>query len=225
MVKKAAKKTTKVPTKPKSPKATTAKPSFISKVKAVWDKHWQLILVSGVVIGILGFIGINQLIIYNQKQQFKAAEESLDALYADIVKQTGQPTSMTKDKSCGYASTEIGRGRIGCSVSIGAEFSAVNDLDATNYGNTIKRILETNSSLTVIFEQKGEYKKGQSSTVMDYPSFTIKLNRVNSLSCDLSIKYFDKDDRHNYPAITYNKIRLYLGCGGYPRTEIYPVKN
>lgn len=201
-----------------------------SRPAALWNKHWQVILILVLVFGILGFIGVNKLIIYNQKQQFDQAEKSLDTLYANIVKDVGQPTSMTKDKSCSYASTEGGSGDRRCQISLALyyqnqEDEATANLTANNIDDTISKI---KNSILVDNSLLGNLRFSASS---DY--FSRESNEVDAkggLIC--SVGYYYGTDlsrtilRNQYFKIpTGTNFITLISCYNDSLAEFYPVKN
>lgn len=213
MVKKAeTKKTTSKQTGVKSVGKTETKPGT-SKLKDYWHNNWQAILILVALIGVLGFIGINQLIIYNQKQQFKAAEESLDKLYAEIVLKVGQPTSVSKDKSCGYASTEIGRGRRGCGVSIKANYAYITDIQSSKLvASKIENLIKNSKTIKVINRYDGYM------TPADRLDISNDLS-LNSIPLNCYASYSFNDIASNTKNLVFN-----LGCAtNSAKAEFYPV--
>ncbi len=205
-----------MPTKKNSAKSTPKKQTSVSKF---WNKHWAKIMVAVLVIGVFGFIGVNKLIIYNQKQEFIAAEKSLDALSSEISAQVGQPTTITKDKSCSYSSAKFEKGRLSCGVRVYLVYDFIKTKDsAIDITKKIDEFLKSSPSISV----SNDYIKNQATFVAsdEYRSSDdIKLEK-NKLGCYAS---FEMDPL----AITTNtsSFRLGLGCTDFAKAEFYPVKN
>lgn len=188
-----------------------------------WNKHWQLILIAVLVVGNLGFIGVNKLIIYNQKQQFDQAEKSLDTLYASIVKDVGQPTSITKSKSCDYASTEGGRGSRSCGVDFVLKYKG-NAPQSNALAKSLVNLLKSSEVAKVTYERLGLFKDGSSSTYSSDFAFDLELVKVMSKHCSLSANYFDKNGINSI-VLENSYLEIGFGCSGSAKAEFYPVKN
>lgn len=194
-------------------------------MQTFWNKHWAKVLAVVIVFGILGFIGINKLIIYNQKQQFDAAEVSLDKLYNEITTQVGQPTDVKKDKSCSYSSVEIGRGRLGCSIAGSLRYDSEDAKSSQKLYENIHNIVASLKTFKIKNIQQIDFVNGISSMNNSNPTMDIVANSSPSLNCYLTGVYYDKADVRNYPTIEKNYLEINYGCAGHPKAEFYPVKN
>lgn len=205
--------------KKQSSKKTTIKKT--GGLSVFWNKHWQVILISVLVIGILGFIGVNKLIIYNQKQQFDQAEKSLDTLYANIVKDVGQPTSMAKDKSCSYASTEGGKGRRGC----GTSYKIVYNSGSVNEANSLKQsVIELAAKeLDVKYSRDATFVAGNDSTPGEEAAIDFICPGV--ITCSLTVSYSEFSNDSNKSGSYHSKTIIEFAAGGDAKAEFYPVKN
>jgi hypothetical protein len=184
-----------------------------------WNKHWQVILIVVLAFGILGFIGVNKLIIYNQKQQFDQAEKSLDTLYTNIVKDVGQPTSMNKDDFCSYRSVEFGQGDRNCSVGIYAYFS-----DITNKESALLIAKKTESALNQIsnIEILRNLTQNDDKYVSpgNYSSSSDFKFKDQNLECYISYTLNKSGSRSSS-----SSFGMGLSCYGPAKDEFYPVKN
>jgi len=195
-------------------------PNKVSKaVSGFWQKNWFAVLLVVVLLGVLAFIGVNRLIIYNQKKQFDQAEKSLDTLYADIVKNVGQPTSMKKDKSCSYRSEKYSQGERSCSVDIYMYFNDVNQQqDAMDLALRVEDSLMKNERINLTSTTAQNNNPYVSSH--DYNSSDGFKFKDQQLSC-YSDYTLDKQALFS----DTKSFRVTLSCYGNSRSEFYPVKN
>ena len=203
--------------KVKNSKKTTKKPivkvGLVTRAKNIWKNHWHYVLAAVIVVGFFGFVGINQLIIYNQKQQFKAAEKSLDAIYADVVKEVGQPTSANKDKGCSRASTKMGEGELGCGASVNLLYKTSSAADANSIKDKIVRVIKNKAGLNYL--RDAEFKDGLSTVPGEKTAGDIKAE--DGISFSFSIDY--KEDGQD------KNLKIDIGYGGHPKAEIYTDKD
>lgn len=188
------------------------KPAF--DISHFWNKHWARILITVLVFGILAFIGINKLIIYQQKQQFDAAEASLDKLYGDIVAQVGQPTDVKKDKSCSYASAEVGKGQLGCGFGYQLQYAVSDVSDANKIQSKAIQTFKTEHILKLKYIRELGIEDGKSS--LPGKNTAGDLVCTKPITCSFSISYTDQKDHNLMLSITF---------GGPAKAEFYPVKN
>lgn len=204
--------------KPKKQAKTKAVQSASGKLKSIWHKKWQVILIAVVFVGILGFLGINQLIIYNQKQQFKAAEESLDAIYADIVKEIGQPTESTKEKFCSYRSQKIGRGDRSCKIySTGKYHGIVDKNSAIEFTKKIRDALGDTPGVAITRVSSPE---DSPLTASDKYQATDELKLLSSPIWCFASYDFDPTNPQSSKSFEFT-----LGCSDSAKAEYYPAKD
>lgn len=215
----------------KTKSASKKKIAKKTPLKAFWNKHWTVITVTVLVVGIFGFICVNKLIVYNQKKQFDAAEKSLDTLYASIINEVGQPTDVKKDKSCGYASTEWGRGRRSCGISYQLSYKVNNSSEANSFRKKIEQQVESQDN-TII--SAGSLNRAP----LEEPNLGNQYSQTNSnlraslglLKCD-GAYYYGKDLKETALNSDYLRIEkntsflVILGCSGDAKAEFYPVKD
>lgn len=191
-------------------------------IKKFWHAHWVGILVVVLVSGVFAFIGINKLIVRNQinaqKAQFDAAEANLDDLYADIVKEVGQPTSVEKDKSCSYRSAKLYQGERHCDVNISLYFDSIKGKDeARDFSLKAEKVI-TESNKFIDFRKNANYIDPYISIDAYNGSTDFKMAST-SMTCWASYEIDPSGNRS--PA----KYRLSLSCGNVAKSEFYPVKN
>lgn len=188
-------------------------------LSGIWHKHWQLISFSVLILGVLGFIGVQQLLVYNQKQQFKQAEKSLDALATEIIAATGQPTEVKKDASCGYRSAKWDQGERSCVVNVWMYYSSANNVPAAKlFTNRVNSYLELSSSIKDSFDENL-----YSDEFMGDDGFRASRDfhfKSNGLSCNIE---YGLDPRATI--IDSKLFRIALDCSGASKAEFYPVKN
>jgi len=188
-------------------------------VSGFWQKNWFALLLVVVLLGVLAFIGVNKLIIYNQKKQFDQAEKSLDTLYTDIVKNVGQPTSVNKDNHCSYQSTAWGNGDRGCSVGVDAYYDNIsNKQEAIATARNIESRLENISYVSILrklSENEDTYVKPGNYSSSDDIKF-----KDQNLKCYVSY-VLDKKELYSENAT----LRVSMNCYGDAKAEFYPVKD
>ena len=112
-----------------------------------WNKHWARILVTVLVFGILAFIGINKLIIYQQKQQFDAAEASVDRVYGKMTSLESKPVGMSKSKSCNNAASGILHGSAACTIGMDIYFKPSNIEEAIKTADSVDSLIKADVTL------------------------------------------------------------------------------
>ena len=207
-----AKKQSATKTKSAAKKPTTG---IKHKLGAVWHKHWQLISFSVLILGVLGFIGVQQLLVYNQRQQFKAAEQSLEELSNDIIAATGQPTEVKKDASCGYRSAKWEQGERSCGVFVNLYYPKVTNILTAN---------KTTDELNAYLEKRLKF---EDSLYTDEINGDDRIRAVRHFSfsknnIDCSVE-FALDRKAVFVDKEY--FRVSVGCYGPAKAEFYPVKN
>ena len=114
-----------------------------------WIKpHKWLSLLILLLLIIIGFSIYQKISIYNNKRAFEQARTTIDSIYADIVKQVGQPDNHKRVSSCDYASREFGHGPLGCSVYVEFAYSVNNNERATSIVKRSSVILSSDQKIT-----------------------------------------------------------------------------
>lgn len=197
------KKPTKKPNaKKKAPGAAEKNNRLITDFRAFVDyiKLHKVVSIL-IAVAVLGLLIYGGMIVY-EKWQFNKAEKALDSIYADIVSELGEPTEVTKDKSCGYSSAKYTQGNRSCSISY---LFKSNDEKAA-YANKLYLAMSKSKHVSKIDDSVYNY-----SPVLNY-SFSFKTTESN-LSCSVSVDQ-DKTDG------TYGVI----SCYGSAKKEYYPTK-
>jgi|GEM_PF-4930732 len=192
-------------------------PSLLSKIKQLLRKYWALGLALVLLITLLGVMGANKLAIADQKRQFDTAEKSLDTLYAEIVKEVGQPTSVQKESYCSYSSVELGRGKRVCSVGYIAIFEKISTKDASR--NFAKQIEQSLILRGVEIIGKGVAHEDSPADSARYSSSDDFEDSKSGMKCYASYG-FDPQSTTAMHGLAFS-----VRCYGYPDAEFYPVKN
>lgn len=211
--------------KSKKRAATTAKASTASGLKAFINEHLVLILGTSVivlsVVMVFLFWGINQYntqqAINDQRKQFDAAEASLDALYAQIVQEVGQPTKVDKDKSCGYASADWYKGQLSCGISISLyPANTANISDAERLSKQIDSVISSNDAFSD-FRAGADKNNEFVNQGVYYANSYYKSN--TGLNCYAAYELDPSGNR------SPNIYRATVSCYSTAKSEFYPVKN
>lgn len=196
-----------------------------SDLRAFWDKYWALIVGTAAifltVIAVLIFIAVshvnNQNAINTQRKQFDAAEASLDALYAQIIKEVGQPTKVDKDKSCGYASADWYKGQLSCGISISLyPANTANISDAERLSKQIDSVISSNDAFSD-FRAGADKNNEFVNQGVYYANSYYKSN--TGLNCYAAYELDPSGNR------SPNIYRATVSCYSTAKSEFYPVKN
>ena len=177
-------------------------------LKGFWQNNWVAILIVVILVGVLGFVSVNKMIINNQKKQFEQAEKSLDILYADITKNSAQPKEMTKAHSCSPSTKNTPSSDYYCSVGIVTTNSHPDGLrDAKALGATIFGTIKESTLVSSIgVERENLYDKVSRYTNDLY----FKLNS-SKLDCQANLEY----------EISKLESKIRISCSGDSNTNLY----
>lgn len=203
-----------------------------STVKEFINKHLVLILGTSVIVlsvaMVFLFWGINryntQQAINDQRKQFDAAEASLDALYAQIVKEVGQPTKVEKDKSCSYASAKLDKGQLRCGSSYSLQYSLSEATAANILRKKASSVVEAYPSMRITYIRNADFENNNLAPSDNYQAFDIQLVPPSPLGCYLTIRFLEKD-LDSYPIVENSHVRIATGCYGDAKSEFYPVRD
>src|SRR3989344_2632351 len=109
-----------------------------------------LVVIILVVAVVGGFVAYQQYSIWADKRKFEQARASIDALYADIVAQAGQPDRVEKSQTCGYANRKYEQGPLSCSVKAHFAFSADNNTQATEIAEKVHQTISVKTDIAKV---------------------------------------------------------------------------
>lgn len=170
---------------------------------------------------LLNFALVRPTQLYLEKARFEKAAKQLEGIYGQIEAKIGKPDQITRDKSCGYASREFGRGPRSCSVNVEVIYNnrSIDEINA---------ILEKTSDLMGGRAYDALNRTAAFTTISNNTSQTLSLDlstiRIDGLGCSVDYSYpLTKENTTSYGRATNNNLLISLGCGGDALSEYYHV--
>lgn len=195
--------------------------------------HGRLILFVLILL-ILVAVAVYFSIAWYQGYKFKQVEKKMNKLQIAFVAELGEPLYQTNKESCGYASEEFRRGRLGCGFGTTLYYSVNNGLTAAQKVRLLQQ-LTRNEMLGSI---KSDKQPDKDFIVGDEPSldsvWTTFKDIGGSDNCNISY-YYSKNTEvtHFIPTSLQNKIlpglsnssllSVAFSCGIDPIRPIFPV--
>lgn len=189
-----------------------------------------LLIIAAAVALPLGIFAYGKYSARQDRQKFEQARAAIDSVYADIVAQVGPPARHKSDQSCDYASSEFGKGPLGCSIYMAFAYAVK---DASQATQLAKKVNSTAANRTDLFaiSYSNTNQSLPFSPLKDAHDYQIVSNdylgKKSRLDCYLISTYAHKDSL--YLSITTKNseenLSVLLGCKGPVKEEIYPVKN
>lgn len=181
-------------------------------------------LVGLVVLGVLIYLGL----IVNQKRQFAQAEKEMDSLAAKIVEKVGKPDQQKKEKSCGYASREFGRGPRSCGVSIYMLYENKDINQANVMAKTLSRTLnimpsEYTMDKYLVGGYRYEFTPGDGRAIDQTLGADLKTNSSKSCSIELVHPVVSSSYTNMFNAVKEENFLVGIVCAGDAMAEYFPV--
>lgn len=193
-----------------------------------FPKSWRTRLVSLLVllaVIVLGTYAYNAVAVRVERRHFEQARAAVDRVYADIVKQLGQPDSYRRVSECSRTSVEFGQGPLSCDVGTDAAYGVSDVVQANKLNAKIVSVMTANSFL---FHPASE------------PPTDISINRAPGVAPDNSVSYYTLAGllcavKHTYDMPREIQLTIKdpskkifgvsIGCDGSARTEYYPINS
>ena len=183
-------------------------------------KAFGVLLVGSLVVGGLVYVGL----VWREKQQFAQAEKEMDALYTQIVQKVGKPNQEKKERSCGYASRELGRGPRSCSI---ARYFLYEGRSADESNEIVKDILSISGGTYLqsfgdksvnSFVHMGNYRTDQ--------RLDQDFRDTIGLVCNLGYIFPVLEVPGNtFKPTTAENLQISITCSASAMAEYFPVKN
>ena len=188
-------------------------------------------LAGAAVLGVVSYaFVIRPLQINNQKKNFDKAEASLDTLAEQIQQTIGKADETKKEKSCGYASQEFGRGSRSCGVSLNLLFRSrpieeVNKIMsrvASSVGGELYYFLGSKD-----LDGKPYPQNFTTSNARTDDRFSQNLSAPDNLNCSIEYIYpvTKLENKDTFKDLVGENMGIYLSCGGPTLKEFYPLKD
>lgn len=171
--------------------------------------------------GVLVFAFVIQpLGLRSEKQNYAKAEEKIDSLSEQIQNTIGKADDIKKEKSCGFANTEIGHGELGCSISTILVYKDSDALKSTKLMH--KASLLNSSPLYDIVGRSNSLTFVQNTNHAGIQSFSQSLPAPHKLNCTIRYSY-----QASIPSIEpkHEGLTVEQACGGPAMKQYYPINN
>ena len=116
------------------------------KIRQKAKKNQGIILIFFLIVVVGGFVAFRQYAIWVDKEKFEQAQASIDALYADIVTQVGQPSNYERSQSCGRPNQKYNQGPLSCNVGIGFVYALNEGSDPLELIQSIDNVISLEQS-------------------------------------------------------------------------------
>jgi hypothetical protein len=161
---------------------------------------------------------------YSNHKSFIQARQDIDLIYADVVKQVGQPYDYRKDSSCSHHHQELSDGPISCSVSTDFTYGAL-DLDAA--------VKKYKSIQSIISDKKLLTTQGQLSSKISgewvlnnyYQSAYDKYKTPRGMYCVAKYVYDTPADTFLKSPAGLKALYITIGCDDWAKSPWYPLEN
>ncbi len=181
-----------------------------------------------ILLAIVGYGGWRSVATYTQYRRFQQVGKSILELESQLIAKLGQPAKISRDKSCTHASTNFGKGTLGCGISLQLVYPVNGGKQEANrlFENVVFYFMKDQSLFKISTKtiDLSELKELSQDNTSDSKSFTIL--HQSDMSCGFKINYvvpfsnsyqfFDLSSKEN--------IRLDVECGETPALwAYYPV--
>jgi hypothetical protein len=139
------------------------------------------------VLGVVAYVGA----IINEKRQFSQAEKQIGDVYSKIIDIAGEPDQEFKEKSCGYSSAKLSKGRLNCSVYRSILYENMNEAEANDLINELTTRAKLPALRNNIVTGQGKYfdiivSPDKFSEQTNNQNFGQELQNFGGVSCYIS---------------------------------------
>jgi len=199
------------------------KPKRLTQL-AWWRTHKVLFILTILVFAILGFLLYEKIALYENRRNFQQARLAIDSVYADIVRQIGQPDNHKRIDNCTRRYMEFtGYGDITCHVDDSLIYGVQDKDQAQDMYKKIQKIIGLSSnrfklsgslsgSITDGFAVNAPYHSASDS--YDFSGLKCTANYVYNTPSETSLKI---NDREKTP------FEVTFGCFGSAKALFFPL--
>ena len=162
------------------------------------------------------------------KERFEKAKASIDALYADIVANVGEPNTSERNQSCGRTNQKNDAGRLSCGVMMYFAYTATDHIQASELATKIHQTLDVRIDLADITYTDMNSKLPYSKLIdKQYQIASTKYqDKKTKIKCFLSTTYAISDSAfHVITTSAPHSMSVQLGCSDKAKTEHYPLNS
>lgn len=182
-------------------------------------KFYSLFLV--VVLLVAGIFVYGRIALELNKRAFAHARAAIDTVYADIVKNVGQPDNFKRSSTCSRPNQVYGQGPLSCEVSTTFIYSVLNMSQANIYHKKIQTIVDKQEVLKLSKPASSGITTGL--VVNTYYSDAHDFYRNNGLNCEVSY-WYDTPRQIELQIRDKNKkpLEVSITCNDWAKAQYYP---
>jgi len=113
-----------------------------------WVRTHKLVsLILAIILVVVGFFVYQKVALELNKRAFANARTAIDTVYADIVKEVGQPDNSKSTNECSRSHVAIGDGPLSCSVNTSFIYDVSNRSEADQLMNDAQKVVKKHTNI------------------------------------------------------------------------------